>query len=233
MVVSGIYKITSPAGKIYIGKSNDINRRWAHYRAGTVEGQPLLHKSFLEYGHEKHQFEIIHECPESELNEMEGYYHKLINTVNSDHGLNCNYGCNSPKTKLSDDYFKDIESLKKRAVDQDKKLNTQASQLSVINKGWVRNFYFVSSKTEFGNYQSALKWLKDNDYSAPETHYDDVIVPLRKGKYDASEIPKFENLDDQDLIQINGVMICKEWKYGDVEIITFTDKRIINIKMNQ
>jgi group I intron endonuclease len=54
----GIYKITSPSGKIYIGQSSDIFRRWAGYKIGCKR-QPKLHSSFMYYGVKNHTFEII------------------------------------------------------------------------------------------------------------------------------------------------------------------------------
>lgn len=232
MIVSGIYKITSPASKIYIGKSNDINQRWQTYRRYGAPAQPLLNDSFLKFGVDKHTFEIIEECDCGVINEKEAYYQKLIETVNTDHGLNCGYGSTSITLKANTDIHKQKQLLKDRELKQTKRLQDLSSKLSVVNKGWVRNFYFINSKFEFGNYQASIEWLTDNGYSWSKIEYDDVIIPIRSGIYNENEIPKFTDLDDQDLTQINGVIICKEWKYGDVEIITFIDKRIINTKNN-
>jgi group I intron endonuclease len=60
----GIYKITSPSGKIYIGQSWDIIDRWRHYkRPGYKNNQIKLQRSFKKYGVENHIFEIIHYLP--------------------------------------------------------------------------------------------------------------------------------------------------------------------------
>ena len=42
----GIYKITSPSNKIYIGKSNNINRRFKEYIKLRCKQQPKLYNSF-------------------------------------------------------------------------------------------------------------------------------------------------------------------------------------------
>lgn len=59
----GIYKITSPSGKVYIGQSWDISKRWKSYRNNNAPKQPALNASFLKYGVCQHVFEEIHNLP--------------------------------------------------------------------------------------------------------------------------------------------------------------------------
>ena len=40
----GIYKIVSPSGKVYIGQSTNIERRWKEYKTGLGRGQIKLKK---------------------------------------------------------------------------------------------------------------------------------------------------------------------------------------------
>lgn len=85
----GIYKITSPSGRVYIGQSVNIERRFNSYKRMYVKNikQTKLHRSFLKHGVDSHVFEIILKCDESELNYHERYYQDFFNTVDS--GLNC------------------------------------------------------------------------------------------------------------------------------------------------
>jgi group I intron endonuclease len=83
----GIYKITSPNGKIYIGQSINIELRFRAYLGSYVKHQTRLRRSFDKYGIENHVFEIICECLESELNEKERYYQDLYDVIKK--GLNC------------------------------------------------------------------------------------------------------------------------------------------------
>lgn len=56
----GIYKITSPSGKVYIGQSWNIEHRWAEYRSPSYRArQPKLIASFRKYGVQSHDFQII------------------------------------------------------------------------------------------------------------------------------------------------------------------------------
>jgi len=59
----GIYKSTSPSGKIYIGQSWNIKHRWYVYRGSNCKGQPHLNASFEKYGARNHNYEILHLLP--------------------------------------------------------------------------------------------------------------------------------------------------------------------------
>jgi group I intron endonuclease len=94
----GIYKITSPNNRVYIGQSVNINKRFYRYSilSANVKGQTKLYRSFLKYGVLNHKFEILKECSQSELNELERYYQEYYNSV--DDGLNCVYTKTSDKS---------------------------------------------------------------------------------------------------------------------------------------
>jgi len=71
----GIYKITNPKGKIYIGQSVNIqNRKYQHKHKSISHVGPKLYNSFQKYGWEQHKFEIIEECSIEQLNEREIYW---------------------------------------------------------------------------------------------------------------------------------------------------------------
>lgn len=55
----GIYKITSPSGKVYIGQSWNIENRICKYKNLHCQGQPKLFASLSKYGWGAHKFEII------------------------------------------------------------------------------------------------------------------------------------------------------------------------------
>ena len=60
-VFIGIYKITSPSGRVYIGQSTSILHRWRMYRsrAKCLSQQPALFNSFQKHGVENHRFDIL------------------------------------------------------------------------------------------------------------------------------------------------------------------------------
>lgn len=55
----GIYKITSPTNKVYIGQSIDIDKRWGSYKRLSCKSQPRLYNSLLKYGVDQHKFEVL------------------------------------------------------------------------------------------------------------------------------------------------------------------------------
>jgi len=77
----GIYKITSPTNKIYIGQSIDIDDRFRKYKNLNCNRQTIIYNSLKKYGWEQHVFEIIEECPVDKLLERETYwkeYYKVL-----------------------------------------------------------------------------------------------------------------------------------------------------------
>lgn len=87
--VCGIYKITSPSGRVYIGQAIDIHKRWSRYKNlhKCVIGQTKLHRSLIKYGVENHYFEIVEKCESNILLDREGHYQDQYDSVNN--GLNC------------------------------------------------------------------------------------------------------------------------------------------------
>jgi group I intron endonuclease len=76
----GIYKITNPKGKIYIGQSIDIERRFKEYKKLQCNQSIKLFNSLKKYGIENHMFEILEECLLEQLNEKEENYILLFNS---------------------------------------------------------------------------------------------------------------------------------------------------------
>ena len=96
--IIGIYKITSPTGKIYIGQSIDIQRRFNEYKnnRGCSVATRLYH-SLKKYGFENHTTEILIECDVSELNYKEIYFIEKYLSFNTEHGMNLHSGGNNHK----------------------------------------------------------------------------------------------------------------------------------------
>jgi len=86
-IIIGIYKITNPNDKVYIGQSINISRRFGEYKRMNCSQQPKIYNSLKKYGPENHTFEIIEECLIEQLNDKEKYYKIYFNSINE--GLNC------------------------------------------------------------------------------------------------------------------------------------------------
>ena len=70
----GIYKIESPTGKVYIGSSRHIERRWKSYQKLSCKDQPAIYNSLKKHGSENHKFSVLLECGETELLQREQLY---------------------------------------------------------------------------------------------------------------------------------------------------------------
>lgn len=74
----GIYKITSPSGKVYIGQSWNIGKRKNIYAKCLCNQQIRLYNSIRKHGWEKHIIEVIHELPsntnQKTMDDLEVHY---------------------------------------------------------------------------------------------------------------------------------------------------------------
>lgn len=106
--ICGIYKITNPNGAVYIGQSRNIQYRFISYKGLRCKTQTRIYNSLNKYGVESHVFEVLQECCDNELNELEIYYIKLFDSFNTKHGMNLRSGgahgspSDETKKKLSD-----------------------------------------------------------------------------------------------------------------------------------
>ncbi len=103
----GIYKITNPKGKIYIGKTKHFEKRVQQYKNLTLKNQRKLFYSFQKYGYINHKFELIEECLYEDLEKREIFWIKELNCV--EEGLNLTYGGDGGKYLSS--YSKELRRI--------------------------------------------------------------------------------------------------------------------------
>lgn len=71
----GIYMITNPNKRIYIGLSTDIESRWRAYKhLCNIKTQKLLYRSMKKYGYDAHNFKILEECNVDSLSDREIFW---------------------------------------------------------------------------------------------------------------------------------------------------------------
>jgi hypothetical protein len=133
MKIIGIYKITNPKKKIYIGQSIDIIDRFNHYKSFNCKGQIKIYNSLKKYGVEKHKLEILCQCGREELNDLEIYYINLFNTFNSEYGLNLRAG-GEQGGKCSDETRKKLSESHKGQIPANKGKKMTAEQKIKIGK---------------------------------------------------------------------------------------------------
>jgi len=125
----GIYKITSPNNKIYIGQSVNIEKRFANYRnINKSARQKKLNASFKKYGIESHIFQIIEECSIENLNIRERYWQDFYNVVSKE-GLNCQLTkTEDSKFMFSDDTINKLKRFKMGKAQRDKIISVQSGR---------------------------------------------------------------------------------------------------------
>lgn len=99
----GIYKITSPSGRIYVGQSLDIEKRFAGYRVYSGCGkQRRLYSSLKKYGSAAHGYDILEACEAEKLNERERHWQEFFEVLGRK-GLNCRYVSSQDKSGTPSD----------------------------------------------------------------------------------------------------------------------------------
>ena len=126
----GIYKITSPTNKLYIGQSLNIEKRFNQYKKIRCKCQVALYRSLLKYGVENHEFEVIEECSIELLNERERYWQDYFKVLVF--GLNCKLTKTNDKSgKLSNSTK---EKIKQKAIGRKASDETKL-KMSIVRKG--------------------------------------------------------------------------------------------------
>ena len=164
---TGIYKITNPKGRIYIGQSKNIDERIARYKKlQCCKHQLFLYRSFLKYGVDNHSFEIIlrGDFTKKELNSFESKFVKEYNSFNGwkKGGLNLTTGGDSyefdesVKQKMSNTRKRKISEgqLNSKLTDE----NVKEIKLLIIQKVKQRD---IAKKSKLRRVlRNRLNWLK-------------------------------------------------------------------------
>lgn len=120
----GIYKIENILnGKIYIGQSIEIERRWQKHL--NANDDFLIHKAIKKYGKENFKFSIIEECDASLLNEKECYWINFYNSIipngynmiqGGSNGMGLSRGIKVIQYSLNGDYIAEYDSANQASL---------------------------------------------------------------------------------------------------------------------
>lgn len=150
--ITGIYKITNKInGKIYVGQSIDIYKRWLSHERSTNTSNSILHRAFRKYGIDNFLFEIIERCNNGELNDREVYWISELNTYvgnEGSHGYNMTTG--------GDSLY-------------------EASGIKIISKDGI--FNSIAEAERFYNIWGIGSWVSGNK-SMPRKYYYDLNIRL-------------------------------------------------------
>lgn len=178
----GIYKITSPTKKVYIGQSVNIERRFKEYEKLNCKGQTALYRSFLKHGIDKHKFEILCKCDVEELNDKERYYQEVFSVIGKN-GLNCVLTKSTDRSgKLSEETKLKISESKKGNKHFLGKKHSQESKLkmSAWQKGRKLSEEHIKkmSKAQIGNKHSEETKLKMSESHIGKKASEETILRI-------------------------------------------------------
>lgn len=126
----GIYKITNPKGRIYIGQSINLEARQKIYARRGCKNQVRLYASLVKYGFSEHIFEIIEECKVEDLNIRERHWQDFYEVL-GEGGLNCKLtGTDSKSGHYSEEAKKKISDSNTAFYQTPKGKESKARQVS-------------------------------------------------------------------------------------------------------
>lgn len=149
----GIYKITNPNNKVYIGQSVNTEKRFTDYKYISSTKQYKIRKSIEKYGLNNHIFEIVEECKKELLNERERYYQELFDCLNN--GLNCRVTKTNDKSGYLSEETKIKISEKRKGIKSSFKNNKQ--RLINISKALTGKKLSVKHREALSKAQTGLK----------------------------------------------------------------------------
>ena len=177
----GIYKITSPSGRIYVGQSRNIKYRFLDYKKLKCKRQVKLYRSFLKYGVDSHTFEVIEECIFEELNNRERYWQEYYNVIDRNIGLNLLLvNCDDKPMIISDESREKIrQSGLGRIFSEESKKKMSEWQLGKKHSNETKE---KISKTKKGVKCSVEHNEKKRQYQLGRKHTDETKEKMRISK---------------------------------------------------
>lgn len=210
--MTGIYKITSPSNKVYIGQSVDIEKRFNNYnKLYNCKNQIRLYNSFIKYNPKNHIFEILCECDINNLNDKERYYQDLYNSIGKN-GLNCKLTKSKDKSGYISEDTKFLMKGKRNLSDeQRKKMAINLKNQQQLDPNWFNK----STKGIIGRKKTDEERLKISIANTGKKASEETRLKMSIAK---------KNMSDETKIKIG--LISKGRKQSKETI----EKRILKIK---
>lgn len=134
-----IYLLTSPSGKIYIGKTSNFEKRMQSYAVQKAIRQPLLNRSILKYGFENFTKDILCECDKMSLNYWEVFYIKLFNSTNKSFGMNLHLGGNGGNVMTKEGRQRMLDMLVQRIGNKNPNFGNHFKHTETARKNMLQN----------------------------------------------------------------------------------------------
>lgn len=126
-----VYMITSPTGRLYVGSSVNVQKRWIHYYLLKCKSQRKLYNSLFKHTPEKHKFEIIWQGPINEMYKYETLIGLAFDVLDSQN-LNCKLPKLGDKYSVLSNETKQLISIANKGTIMQQE---QKDKLRIINLG--------------------------------------------------------------------------------------------------
>lgn len=146
---AGIYKLTSPSGKCYIGQSIELNTRLKKYEYGHCKSQNYIYNALKKYGFENFKIDILFETSDPTniydvLNQLELDFINLYGCI-APKGYNLRTGGDSYKlSQITKD--KIAESSIGKVMSKEARLSMSKAKLGVSRKPFTEETIKKMSK---------------------------------------------------------------------------------------
>ena len=235
----GIYKITeidNPTN-FYVGKSNNIQRRFKEHQTKTYEQSRIpFDDEIKEKGINAFTYEILEECSIEELSKKEKYWTDKLEATKSgnvfDGGLRDVVGSNNPKAKLTEE---DVINIRLAYANHKKQKEVYEDYKSIISFGYFQNLWqgrswshimpevFTEENKQYYIYQNSLG---SNGASSAFTEEEVIIIRQRYVNESAKEI--YKDYSDRVSYQTFQAMLWGR-SYKNLPIYKKQEKKWINI----
>lgn len=233
----GIYKITNKQnGKIYIGQSNNIERRIKEHQTKGKSSRIPLDVAIEKYGKDSFTYEVVEECSLDELNEKETYWIKYYNSI--ENGYNCNFGgdnsnigSNNPKAKLTEE---DVIKIRIAYSQHKKQKEVYEDYKDKISFGYFQNVWqgrswihimpevFTQENKEYYIYQNS-----NGSKGASAQFTDEEVIQIRERYVNESAKQIYEDYKDRVQYQTFQAMLWGR-SYKELPIYKKKEKKWIN-----
>ena len=234
----GIYKITNKInGKIYIGQSNDIYRRFYEHQTKGETSRIPVDVAIQKYGKDKFSYEVLEECSIDELNQKETFWIKKLNAI--ENGYNCSEGGsqqsigeNNGKAKLTE---KDVIEIRKAYNNHLKQKDVYEKYKDIISFGYFQNLWqgqswshimpevFTKENKEYYIYQNSI-----GSNGSFAKFSDDEVIEIRKRYVNESAKDIYKDYKDRVSYQTFQAMLWGR-SYKNLPLYKKKEKKWINI----
>ena len=235
----GIYKITEKENPtmFYIGKSNDIERRFKEHIQKSYSQSRIPFDDYInEKGKDAFTYEILEECPIEELNIKEKYWIDKLQATKSgnkfDGGLTDVVDSNNPKAKLTEE---DVIEIRKAYNNHLKQKDVYEKYKDIISFGYFQNLWqgrswahvmpevFTKENKEYYIYQNS-----NGGNGASAQFSDEEVIQIRKRYVNESAKQIYEDYKNRVSYQTFQAMLWGR-SYKALPVYKKKEKKWINI----